>query len=41
MLQYVKYVTPHFCKKNYEIKAVKAVLELFKLAKQSFDMLEN
>ena len=36
MLQRDKYVTPHFFEKqNYEIKTVKVVLELFKLAKQS------
>ena len=35
MLQRVKYVTPHFFyKQKYKIKAIKVVLELFKLAKQ-------
>ena len=36
MLQRVKYVTPQFFEKQkYKIKAIKVVLELFKLAKQS------
>ena len=36
MLQRVNYVTPHlFTKQNYVIKAVKVVLEQFKLAKKS------
>ena len=36
MLQRVEYVTPHFFEKQkYKIKAIKEVLELFKLAKQS------
>ena len=34
-----KYVTPHFLKnKNIKIKAIKMVLELFKMAKQSCNM---
>ena len=39
MLQRVKYVTPHFFEKQkYKTKAIKVVLELFNLAKQSFYM---
>ena len=39
MLQRVKYVTPHFFEKQkYKIKAIKVVLELFKLAKQLCNM---
>ena len=39
MLQRVKYVTPHsFEKQKYIIKAIKVVLELFNLAKQSCNM---
>ena len=34
MSQHVEYVTPHL-KKIYENEAVKVVLELFKLVKQS------
>ena len=39
MLRHVEYVTPHFFEKQkYKTKAVKEVLELFKLAKQSCNM---
>ena len=41
MLQCVIYVTPHFFEKQkYKIKAIKVVLELFKLAKQSCNTVE-
>ena len=39
MLHRVKYVTSYFFEKQkYKIKAIKVVLELFKLAKQSCNM---
>ena len=42
MLQRVKYVTSHFFEKQkYKIKAIKVVLDLFKLAKQSCNMYEQ
>ena len=42
MLQHVNYVTREFFKKqNYVIKAVKVVLEQFKLAKKSCNIQEQ
>ena len=42
VLQRVKYVTPHLKKtQNYVIKAVKVVLEQFKLAKTSWCIQEQ